>query len=198
MIDSIRNPAEVETLRSGGHFKLVRVRAESASRFERMQDRSRESDPAAYQDFLELDSRESKGDAHMQNLSAVEQVADHTLENNGTLEDLEKAVDVLLLQILREVPRPGWDEYFMNIATVAASRSNCLKRKVAAIIVRDKRVISTGYNGTPRGTRNCNEGGCPRCNNMAPSGASLDECLCCHGEENAITQAAVDRRDRNL
>ena len=65
-----------------------------------------------------------------------------------------------------------------------------MKRKVAAIIVRDKRVISTGYNGTPRGTRNCNEGGCPRCNNLATSGTALDECLCSHGEENAIVQAS--------
>jgi dCMP deaminase len=73
---------------------------------------------------------------------------------------------------------------------VAASRSNCLKRKVAAIIVREKRIISTGYNGTPRGTQNCNEGGCPRCNNLATSGTNLDECLCSHGEENAIVQAA--------
>ena len=54
----------------------------------------------------------------------------------------------------------------------------------------DKRVISTGYNGTPRGTRNCFEGGCPRCNDLADSGTRLEECLCSHGEENAIIQAA--------
>ncbi|MEC4670980.1 MAG: cytidine/deoxycytidylate deaminase family protein [Nitrospirota bacterium] len=86
--------------------------------------------------------------------------------------------------------RPNWDEYFMKLAKVASLRSNCVKRKVAAIIVRDKRVVSTGYNGTPRGTKNCYEGGCPRCNKLADSGTLLDECLCSHGEENAITQAA--------
>src|SRR5574339_415855 len=89
----------------------------------------------------------------------------------------------------------------MDIAKVVASRSNCIRRKVAAIIVRDKRVISTGYNGTPRGTRNCNEGGCPRCNGMAASGTALDECLCSHGEENAIVQASyhgVAIRDATL
>ncbi|OLD57510.1 MAG: cytidine deaminase [Acidobacteria bacterium] len=78
----------------------------------------------------------------------------------------------------------------MSIAKVVASRSNCMKRKVAAIIVRDKRVVSTGYNGTPRGTRNCNEGGCPRCNRLATSGTDLEECFCSHGEENAIVQAS--------
>ncbi len=86
--------------------------------------------------------------------------------------------------------RPGWDQYFMNIAHVAAERSNCCRRKVAAIIVKDKRVISTGYNGTPRGVANCDEGGCPRCNSDVKSGHALTECLCCHAEENSIVQAA--------
>ncbi|MDD3153743.1 MAG: dCMP deaminase family protein [Victivallaceae bacterium] len=86
--------------------------------------------------------------------------------------------------------RPGWDEYFMNIAHEVATRSNCCRRHVAAVIVRDRRIISTGYNGTPRGIRNCDEGGCPRCNSETPSGSNLAECLCSHAEENSITQAA--------
>ena len=86
--------------------------------------------------------------------------------------------------------RPGWDRYFMDIAQVAASRSNCSRRQVAAVIVRDHRVISTGYNGTPRGVRNCCDGGCPRCSSDAPSGTKLGDCLCSHAEENAIVQAA--------
>lgn len=91
---------------------------------------------------------------------------------------------------LKKRNRPHWGEYFMNIARVVASRSNCMKRQVAAIIVKDKRIISTGYNGTPRGVPNCDEGGCPRCNAGALSGTRLDECFCSHGEENAIVQAA--------
>ena len=86
--------------------------------------------------------------------------------------------------------RPGWDEYFMNIAHVVSKRGNCCRRKVAALIVRDKRIISTGYNGTPRGIENCCEGGCPRCASDAPSGENLGECICAHAEENAIVQAA--------
>jgi dCMP deaminase len=86
----------------------------------------------------------------------------------------------------------------MDIARSWLRVRSCIKRKVAAIIVRDKRVISTGYNGTPRGVRNCNEGGCPRCNSLAAS-TKLDECLCSHGEENAIVQASyhgvAQRRD---
>jgi len=86
--------------------------------------------------------------------------------------------------------RPDWDEYFMGIAHAVATRSNCCRRQVAAIIVRDRRIVSTGYNGTPRGIRNCHEGGCPRCSSDTPSGQGLGECLCSHGEENAIVQAA--------
>jgi dCMP deaminase len=190
VIDSIRNPAEVETLRTAHNFRLVNVEAASRTRFERIRKRNREGDPLNLESFEALEVREASGNAHSQNLLAVGQLADSTLANDGTLEDLQAAVDTLLLRLLRELPRPGWDQYFMNIAKVAASRSNCLKRKVAAIIVREKRIISTGYNGTPRGTQNCNEGGCPRCNNLATSGTNLDECLCSHGEENAIVQAA--------
>lgn len=90
----------------------------------------------------------------------------------------------------RTDPRPGWDEYFMEIAHVVAKRSNCSRRRVAAVIVKDNHLLSTGYNGTPRGVKNCFDGGCPRCSSHAPSGTGLDECLCVHAEQNAICQAA--------
>lgn len=88
------------------------------------------------------------------------------------------------------VVRPDWDHYFMDIATVVARRGNCRRRQVAAVIIKDHRIISTGYNGTPRGVKNCCEGGCARCASDTPSGAELGECICSHAEENAITQAA--------
>lgn len=68
-----------------------------------------------------------------------------------------------------------------------------MKRRVGCVIVREKRVISTGYNGTPRGMTNCNEGGCPRCNNSARAGVDLSTCLCLHAEENALLEAGRDR-----
>lgn len=90
----------------------------------------------------------------------------------------------------QEFARPDWDTYFMDIAQVVATRGNCVRRKVAALIVKDRRIISTGYNGTPRGVTNCFEGGCARCASDAPSGADLGDCICSHAEENAIAQAA--------
>ncbi len=86
--------------------------------------------------------------------------------------------------------RPDWDTYFMDIAQQVARRGNCSRRQVAAVIVKDRRIISTGYNGTPRGTTNCCDGGCPRCSSDAPTGSELGECICSHAEENAIVQAA--------
>lgn len=190
VIDSIRNPAEVDAFRAAKDFKLIRVEAPAEMRFQRILSRHRESDPRTLEEFITLEKREAEGDDTSQNLVKVELMADYALTNDSPLDKLYPQIDQLLLKLLKEVQRPSWDEYFMNIAKVVASRSNCMKRKVAAIIVRDKRVISTGYNGTPRGTRNCNEGGCPRCNSLAASGTALDECLCSHGEENAIVQGS--------
>jgi len=64
--------------------------------------------------------------------------------------------------------RPGWDEYYVAISRTVATRSNCSRRKVGAIIVVENAIISTGYNGTPMGVRNCVDGGCPRCASDAP------------------------------
>jgi len=88
------------------------------------------------------------------------------------------------------MPRPDMHRYFMGIALAVRERADCTGNRVGAVVVVDRRIVSTGYNGTPRGTKNCYEGGCPRCNQMTASGTKLDECLCSHGEENAITQAA--------
>ncbi len=90
--------------------------------------------------------------------------------------------------------RPGWDMYFMSLASLAAHRSNCMKRRVGCVLVgTGKRVISTGYNGTPRGLQNCADGGCPRCNSGNSSGVGLSTCLCIHAEENALLEAGRER-----
>lgn len=91
--------------------------------------------------------------------------------------------------------RPGWDEYFMLQAELAKLRSNCMTKRVGAVIVKGNRQIATGYNGTPPGARNCYEGGCARCaDRMAgkiASGEDLGRCLCNHAEANAIMHCAV-------
>jgi dCMP deaminase len=86
--------------------------------------------------------------------------------------------------------RPSWDEYFMKMAEDASTRSNCLRRKVGAVIVKQRNIISTGYNGTPMGVKNCFEGGCPRCQSDIEPGQGYDTCICVHAEANAVLLAA--------
>ena len=192
VVDSIRHPAEVEALRSGANdFKMVWVDADPKVRLGRIQRRGRSGDPETLERLLELEGREQEGDGNSagQQLAAVKGLADFTVRNEGDREALQREVQAVLSRCLF-FERPDWDEYFMSIARVAASRSNCVKRKIGAVITIDRRIVATGYNGTPRGVRNCNEGGCPRCNAFGESGQSLSECICSHGEENAIVQSA--------
>jgi len=85
--------------------------------------------------------------------------------------------------------RPSWDEYFMRIAHVVASRSTCLRRKVGAVLVKDKRILATGYNGAPKGLPHCET--CLREELGVPSGQRHELCRGVHAEQNAIIQAAV-------
>lgn len=88
--------------------------------------------------------------------------------------------------------RPSWDEYFMEMAALAAKRSTCMRRQVGAMIVKDKHIIATGYNGAPRGIMHCEErGGCLREKMKIPSGERHELCMALHAEQNAIIQAAT-------
>ncbi|MBS3762784.1 MAG: cytidine/deoxycytidylate deaminase family protein [Planctomycetes bacterium] len=86
--------------------------------------------------------------------------------------------------------RPSWDDYFMQIASVVAQRSTCLRRKVGAVLVLDKRILATGYNGAPMGLPHCAETGCLRTKYNVPSGERHELCRGLHAEENAFLQAA--------
>lgn len=88
--------------------------------------------------------------------------------------------------------RPDPDTYFMGIAIAVRARANCTGRRVGAIVVRDRRILSTGYNGTPSGMVNCEDGGCHRCAQPASyaSGEGYDVCICVHAEQNALLAAA--------
>ena len=87
--------------------------------------------------------------------------------------------------------RPDWNEYFMSITDVVARRSTCLRRQVGALIVRDNRILSTGYNGAPTGARHCLEVGCSREQLGILSGERHELCRGLHAEQNAILQAAL-------
>ena len=86
--------------------------------------------------------------------------------------------------------RPGWDQYFMEIADVVKKRSTCTRRQVGAVIVKDNRIMTTGYNGVPAGIKHCDVHGCLRDQYHVPSGERHELCRGLHAEQNAIIQAA--------
>ncbi len=87
--------------------------------------------------------------------------------------------------------RPSWDSYFLEIASVVANRSTCLRRKVGAVLVRDKRLLTTGYNGAPSFLKHCLQTGCLRQKQNIPSGQRHELCRGLHAEQNAIIQGAL-------
>ena len=86
--------------------------------------------------------------------------------------------------------RPSIDEHFMEMAKLVSTRSTCIRRHVGAVIVKDKRVLSTGYNGAPKGSKHCEELGCIRVELNVPSGTRHELCRGVHAEQNAVIQAA--------
>lgn len=86
--------------------------------------------------------------------------------------------------------RPSWDDYFMTIAHQVASRTTCVRRAVGAVVVKDKRILATGYNGVPTGIKHCDHEGCLRQDLNVPSGQRHEICRGLHAEQNAIIQAA--------
>lgn len=88
------------------------------------------------------------------------------------------------------ISRPTWEDYFMEITSLVAKRSTCLRRQVGAILVMEKRILATGYNGAPSGLAHCLEIGCLREKNQVPSGERHELCRGLHAEQNAIIQAA--------
>lgn len=179
VIDSIRHPAEVEILKKQ-NFHLISISAKAELRLKRLNDKS----------VGTLNNTLDSGDLWYDFIDKTDTYATVRVENNSTLFDLHEKMKEIILTLAKESKRPSWDDYFMGIAQMVALRGNCMKRKVAAVVVKEQRIISTGYNGTPRGITNCSDGGCPRCNSLGESGVGLDECLCSHAEENSIVQAA--------
>lgn len=175
-------------------FLLLSVDAPLTVRWRRYRDRAKDSGrpDISLEDFV------TESDTHLydpnQGLSPlISRAAVRLLNTSSSLAHLYATLGKL------DIPnpdrlRPSWDNYFMSLASLAAQRSNCMKRRVGCVLVgRERRVVSTGYNGTPRGLRNCADGGCPRCNEGNSSGVALSTCLCLHAEENALLEAGRER-----
>jgi len=95
----------------------------------------------------------------------------------------------------RATQRTDWDRYFLNLAKETATRSNCVRRQHGAVIVKNRRIRSTGYNGPPSGHPHCSDGACPRASGDTPSGWNHDDCIAIHAEANAILYSSPEERD---
>lgn len=178
-------------------FILVSVDAPVTVRWKRFQQRLRALENVPAEDELSLEEFLQRSDDHLYNatsglLSLISRATIRLLNTSSDLAHLYANLGKLDLTNEDRL-RPSWDQYFMHLASLAAQRSNCMKRRVGCVLVREKRVISTGYNGTPRGLKNCGDGGCGRCNGGQGSGHGLSTCLCLHAEENALLEAGRER-----
>lgn len=90
--------------------------------------------------------------------------------------------------------RQSWDEYFLDLARAASTRATCSRRKHGAVVVRDRRIVSTGYNGAPSGHAHCDEGACPRAESDAPQGHAYESCIAIHAEANALLFSSPPER----
>jgi dCMP deaminase len=201
VIESIRNPAEVielknylqrELIKKNVHrvFYLIAVDAPIELRYQRFNTRKRSGEQLSFKEFEEKDkiSLGFNQPETGQRLIDVIEMSDKKIYNTSeNKDDLNMQVD----EILKEAKQYQRDVYYMGLALKASSRSDCLKRNLGAIVVRNDRILTTGFNGSPAGVPNCNEGGCKRCNDSSiPSGKDLDKCSCVHAEQNAVLQAA--------
>ena len=195
---SIRNPQEVRLLQHRKDFLLINVVAPEKMRLQRLTERNREDDPTTLAELRKKENEEKSGNPHAQQLHTVAKMAKITLVNDRTIEKLQEKIERLVSDYLYKLheTRPDWDHYFMNIAEQVKLRATCLSARKGALIVRDKMIISTGYNGTPKGISHCVDGGCRRCTarhlGKFKSGSYPEPCTCCHSEENAIAQAAYN------
>lgn len=195
---SIRNSSEVMLLQQRKDFLLINAVSPDKVRLQRIIQRNREEDPKTMQELKEKEKKESSDGANDQQLHKVAKMAKVTINNNSTKEALKNKVEKLIKDYLYVLhnQRPDWDTYFMNIAEQVKLRSTCLSAKKGAILVRDKMILSTGYNGSPKGIKHCLDGGCKRCTlrhlGKMKSGVYQEPCICSHSEENAIVLAAYN------
>lgn len=188
VVDSIRHPDEVKELKKLKNFILVVVDAPIGLRYERIKFRQRKGDDITFEQFKTEEEKQMKGiNENSQDLGECMRLADYRLINDGTIERLKEELESILKL------RPNWDDYFMNITKQIAGRSTCMSFKAGAIVVKNKRIISTGYNGAPRKTLDCyDRKTCLRRELKIPSGHRYELCRSVHAEMNALINAARD------
>lgn len=176
--------SQLYIMKKRAYCKMMFVTSSTSSRFVRYKNKTNKS----FEDFLirEEDFNKLTQNNFMMNHSKYF-IDNSSFGNKDNLKEQLSQTEELRNQMIG-IFRPSNDLYFMKIAYNARARSNCMKRAVGTVIVKNKRILSIGYNGTPVKVSNCYEGGCERCNQNYPQGEGLDKCFCLHSEESAILE----------
>ncbi len=201
IVESIRTTGEIDALRSKGGFFLLAVDADARIRYQRVQQRGSETDNIDYDTFIANENREMSGkDPATQNLMKCIETADFALDNNGTFQQLFDQIERIMSEVDARIKaansgisyrRPSWDEYFMEVANTVAKRATCDRGRSGCVVVRDKRILVTGYVGSPIGLPHCDEVGHLFKKTIHDDGRITTHCVrTVHAEQNAITQAA--------
>lgn len=189
VVDSIRNVKEVEELQKDKEFNLIGIDAPIEIRFERSRKRGRNDNAKTLEKFIAMENKEKSENENAQQLDKVFDLADKVIENNSDLNTLKKRLDLTLKRKI--IKRLSWDEYFLKIASVVAERATCLRHNIGAVIVKNKRILSTGYNGAVSGAIDCLKLGCIKNELGLESGIGAEICRAVHAEQNAIIQASL-------
>ena len=194
IIDSIRNPAEIEHLRKNlKNFFLINVDAPKEERFKRIVKRNRESDPNSWEAFLALENKDrGLGELESgQRVGKCMKMADFKIINDCSLNELNNKIEDIYEETEKRIPRPSWDEYFMEIANTVAKRATCSRGRSGCVIAKDKQILVTGYVGSPPGFPHCDEVGHQMKTVIHEDGHETQHCVrTTHAEQNAISQAA--------
>lgn len=192
VVTSIRNSTEVEVLRVMKNFVLVNVTAPVETRYERMQTRERDDNITSFSEFKKKEKQEESEKAENQQVHKCMQMAEVEVNNDKSIKELHKKMDKMLAKWRAKLEkRPSWDEYFMGIVHAVAARGTCDRGKTAAIIVKDRRILSTGYVGAPMGVPDCYEVGHQMKKTVHEDGHESWHCVrTAHAEANAIALAA--------
>ncbi len=189
VIDSIRHPDEVKSLRSKVRFSLIAVHAPLYDRWQRFNARKKEGEQISLDEFAERDSRAFyTADAGQQVGLCIPQVQHHIF-NHGV--GTERVLYSQVNDILKALERPSWDEYFLGIMDAVAKRGTCDRGMAAAVIVKDRQILATGYVGAPAGLSHCDEAGHLMEERINEDKSHSQHCIrTAHCEQNALSQAA--------
>ena len=195
IISSIRNPLEIKELSQAKQFTLVAVEAPAEMRFERMVARGRkESEPDSFESFREAEKKEMTSDNDSgQQIQKCIDMAQFSIQNDSTIEVFHKKIEETFPKIEEAATheRPPWDEYFLELAKTVGTRGTCNRGRAGCIIVKNKRIMTTGYVGSPPQMAHCDEIGHWFKQTIHEDGSVTQHCIrTIHAEANAIAQAA--------